>query len=144
MAHGRDQDTSKSVQIALAAQMASLGLDEDRARRYFDLVAASLSKAARRELRSMDPAKYQYQSDFAKRYVAQGRSEGRAEGKLEGRLEGKLEGCAALLSRLLELRFGPLPETARAQIAAATLAELDAIGERLLTAKRLHDALGSP
>jgi hypothetical protein len=127
MAHGSDEDTAKSVQIAVVAQMASLGLDEDRSRLYFDLIAASLSDAARRELQNMDPAKYEYQSDFARRYFAQGKS----------------EGCAALVSRLLEIRFGPLPQTARARIAAASLAELGAIGERLLTAHDLQDALGA-
>ncbi len=51
---------------------------------YFDLVLASLSKAARQELQAMDPAKYEYQSEFARRYVAQGRAEGKVEGKVEG------------------------------------------------------------
>lgn len=44
----RDVDTGKSVQIAMAAQMASLGLDQDRSRLYFDLILVSLSEAARR------------------------------------------------------------------------------------------------
>jgi hypothetical protein len=44
--------------------MASLGLDADRSRLYFDLVLASLSEAARRELQTMDPAKYEYQSEL--------------------------------------------------------------------------------
>jgi hypothetical protein len=126
MAHGRDADAAKSVQIALAAQMASFGLDEDRSRLYFDLILSSLSEAARRALQTMDPAKYEYQSDFAKRYVAQGRSEGRA----------------ALVIRLLTLRFGPLANEVQGRIAAASIGELDAIGERLLTASTLQEALG--
>jgi len=47
MAHGRDADTNKSAQIALAAQFASLGLDDDRSKLYFDLILISLSEAAR-------------------------------------------------------------------------------------------------
>lgn len=74
----------------------------------------------------MDPAKYEYQSDFARRYVAQ----------------GEVEGRAALVVRQLALRFGPLSEEVRARIAAASIAELDAIGERLLTAPTLQEALG--
>jgi len=35
MAHGQDPNTDKSVQIALAAQLAVLGLDEDRSKLYF-------------------------------------------------------------------------------------------------------------
>jgi hypothetical protein len=125
MAYGQDADTSKSVQIALAAQIASLGLDEDRSKLYFDLIVASLSEAARRELQTMDPAKYEYQSDFAKRYVAQGRAEGRA----------------ALVIRQLTLRFGPLNGEVKIQVEQASIAEMDAIGERLLTAQTLQEAL---
>ena len=131
MAHGRDEDVGKAVRIALAAEIASLGLDEDRSRLYLDLVMASLSEAARRELQTMDPAKYEYQSEFARRWVAQ------------GRLEGKAEGRADLVIRQLTLRFGPLSSAVLARISAASIEELDAIGERLLTAPSLQEALGS-
>jgi len=75
MTHGHDSDSGKAARIASAAQTASLGLDEDRSRLYVDLVLASLSEAVRRELQAMDPAKYEYQSEFARRYVAQGRAD---------------------------------------------------------------------
>lgn len=114
MAHGRDADIGKAARIAAAAQAASIGLDEDRSRLYFDLVLASLSEAARQELQAMDPAKYEYQSEFAKRYVAQGRSEGKAEGQLEGR--------ADLVARQLALRFGPLGDDARAFLSGISAA----------------------
>jgi hypothetical protein len=127
MAHGRDVDAAKAARIAFAAQTASSGLDDDRSRLYFDLVSSSLSEAARRELQAMDFAKYEYQSDFAKRYVAQGRAEGRAE----------------VIIRQLTLRYGELPPAVQSQIAEASLAELDAIAERLLTAPTLQEALGS-
>jgi hypothetical protein len=140
MAHGRDPDYGKAAQIALAAQIASLGLDEDRSRLYFDLVLASLSEAARTELGNMDPAKYEYQSEFAKRYVAQGRLEGKAEGKAEGEHEGR----ASLITRLLERRFGRLSAGTLARIVAASIDDLDAIGERLLSAQTLEEALGPP
>jgi hypothetical protein len=123
MAHGRDVDAPKAARIAFAAQTASLGLDEDRSRLYFDLVSSSLSEAARRELQAMDFAKYEYQSDFAKRYVAQGRAE--------------------VIVRQLTLRYGALPAQAQARIAEASLPELNAIAERLLTAPTLQEALGS-
>jgi hypothetical protein len=134
MAHGRDVDGQKAARIALAAQIASLGLDDDRARLYFDLVLNSLSDAAKSELRTMDPAKYEFQSDFAKKYIAIGRQ--------EGNLEGQLKGQADLLTRLLTRRFGALPPDAAARIAAAASDELDAIGDRLLTAQSLEEALG--
>jgi hypothetical protein len=124
-----DLDSLKA-QIALAAHLASLGLDEERSRLYFDLVFASLGEAAKRELRAMDPAKYEYQSDFAKRYVAQ------------GRLEGQHEGRVNLLIRVLTRRFGALPAAAVARLSAVSIDELDAIGERLLSAGSLEEALG--
>jgi hypothetical protein len=130
MAHGSDADTDKSAQIALAAQFASVGLDDDRSKLYFDLILISLSEAARKALGNMDPAKYQYQSDFAKRYVAQ------------GEVQGEIKGRVALVIKLLTLRFGPLPESIQSEITAASLVTLDAIGERLLTARSLTEALG--
>lgn len=130
MAHGRDADSAKAAQIAVAAQSASQALDESRSKLYFDLVQDSLSEAARQEFQSMDPAKYEYQSEFAKRYLAQ------------GRLEGTLEGRIDLIRRQLCRRFGELPPEVDARLSSASLEELDAIGERLLTARTLDDALG--
>lgn len=122
MAHGKDADTEKSLQIALAARSAVLGLDQDRSRLYFDLVLTHLSEAARQALQAMDPLKYEYQSDFARRYVAEGR--------------------AAFLRKLLAFRFGPLTQQAETRIAEASATELDEIGERLFTAQTLDEALG--
>ena len=130
VAHGSDEDITKAARIAVAAHGATLVLDAERGRMYFDLVLNSLSDAAQRELRAMDPAKYEYQSDFAKRYIGLGRAEGQAEGR------------AALLQRQLTRRFGPLPAEAAERLSAATIDELDAIGERLLGAQSLEEALG--
>lgn len=69
----------------------------------------------------MDPAKYEYRSEFAKRYVAQGRAE--------------------LVVRQLTLRFGALSDAVLAGIWDASIEELDAIGERLLTAQSLQEAI---
>jgi hypothetical protein len=48
--------------------------ESDRAKLYYDLVYNSLNDAARRALEAMMKG-YEYQSDFAKKYVAQGRTE---------------------------------------------------------------------
>jgi hypothetical protein len=79
----------------------------------------------------MDPAKYEYRSDFARRYVAEGEAKGEAKGR------------AALVSRLLALRFGPLAQQVETRIAEASVEELDEIGERLLTAQSLDEAIGA-
>ena len=126
MAHGRDSDIARSAQIAAAAQLASLGLDAERAQLYFDLIQNSLSEAARRALQTMNPAKYEYQSDFARKYYGQ----------------GKAEGSRMVVEKQLSVRFGALDEHVRARIAAASNTDLEAIAERLLTAPSLEDALG--
>jgi hypothetical protein len=130
MAHGGGLDATRAAAIAAAALGASATLDPDRSRLYCDLVLASLGEAARRELQTMDPAKYEFQSEFAKRYIALGKEEGKAEGR------------ADLVKRLLALRFGALTREATIRVSAATIDELDAIGERLLTAATLDEALG--
>jgi hypothetical protein len=71
MAHG---DTEEGTTIATAVLPAIRGLDDDRARLYYDLVYNSLNETARRVLEAMMKG-YEYQSDFAKKYVAQGRAE---------------------------------------------------------------------
>jgi hypothetical protein len=75
MAHG---ETEQGATIASAVLPAIQKLDDDRTRLYLDLVYNSLNQAARRALEVMMKG-YEYQSDFAKKYVAQGRAEGRAE-----------------------------------------------------------------
>jgi hypothetical protein len=125
MAHGRDEDTTQAASIASAALRACVALDPDRSRLYCDLILASLGEATRRELQTMDPAKYEFQSEFAKRYIALGKEEGRAE----------------LVKRQLAIRFGALTPEATARVSAASMEQLDRIAERLLTAPTLEDAL---
>ena len=49
----------------------------------------------------------------------------RREGRIEGRAEGLQEGEARFLTRLLERRFGPLPDEIAARIAAASTSQLE-------------------
>ena len=130
MAHGQEPDERRAVEIAVAAMAATVGLDADRSTLYVDLVLASLSEAARKALQAMDPAKYEYQSEFARRYVSQGRAEGEARGRAE------------LVLKLLTLRFGRLPAEAEARVRAASIEQLDAFAERVLSAKSLDEVLG--
>jgi hypothetical protein len=67
----------------------------------------------------------------SRKYIAQGKAEGRSEGKAE------------LVSRQLSIRFGTLDSQVQARIQRASIAELETIGERLLTARTLDEALGS-
>jgi hypothetical protein len=74
---------------------------------------------------TMNSLGYEYQSDFARRYYGQGKAEGRME----------------IILKLLALRFGPLTEAAQARVRGAQDAQLDAVAERMLTAKTLEEAV---
>jgi hypothetical protein len=95
---------------------------------YFDAIMISLLESAPEALEvSMDSLGFDYQSDFARRYVAQGKAEGRMELTLE----------------LLARRFGLLPDMVRTRVRGAQAAQLDAIAEWMFTAQTLEQALGS-
>jgi len=129
MAHAQDANTDKSARIALLAHMVSLGLDAERSTLYCDLVLHSLPEAARRALQAMDASKYQYQSEFARRYFGEGKAAGRAEGRIE------------IILKQLARRYGAVSETFGARIRTASCTELDAIAERLLSARTIEEAL---
>src|SRR4051812_49525290 len=98
MAHG---DSELGAAIAAAVLPAVRGLDDERARFYGDLVLNSLNAAARRALEAVMKG-YQYQSDFAKKYYAQGRAEALAHAVLTA----------------LRVRGIAVPDTARERILA--------------------------
>jgi len=78
----------------------------------------------------MASGNYEYQSDFARRYVAQGKAEGRAEGRAHAVL-------AVLAARGLDV-----PEDVRARITACTeLERLDAWLARAVTAASAADVV---
>jgi hypothetical protein len=114
MAHG---DTEQGVTIAAAVLPAIQGLDDDRAKLYYDLVYNSLNAATRRALEVMMKG-YEYQSDFAKKYVAQGRSEGLTQGLTQGRAEGRAEEAARNLLTVLRVRGIAVPDAVRERILA--------------------------
>ena len=125
--HGQSADVVLAARIASAAIVASATIDAERSRLYLDLALISLSRSAPEVLEAtMNSLGYEYQSDFARRYVAQGKTEGRVE----------------MVLRLLLLRFGPLTEAVQARLSSAPDARLDAVAERILTAQTLEEALG--
>jgi len=100
LAHG---ESEQGATIAAAVLPAIRELDDDRVRLYYDLVYNSLNEAARRALEGIMKG-YEYQSDFAKKYVAQGRAEGRVE-----------EAAHAVLT-VLQVRGLAVPDAARERI----------------------------
>jgi hypothetical protein len=137
MAHGRADDASRAIEIAAAACKACATLDADRSRIYSDLILSHLGEAARLALEKMDINTYVFQSDFARKYIARGREEGRVEGLAHGRAHGRAE----LILRQLSLRFGEVARRFERELEVASIEQLDAIGDRLLTASSLEQAL---
>jgi hypothetical protein len=132
IAHGSATDPAAvevAVRIATVTLEACRDLPDERAVVYSDLVLASLSKAVYEALMTL-PAGYELQSEFARMHRAEGRAEGCAEGR------------AALLRRLLSRRFGDLPGWAVGRIEAATVEQMDAWADAVLTASSLTEILG--
>ena len=138
LGHANDPDTDKSARTALMAQMASIGLDVQRSALYCDLVLNSLPEVARRALSAMDTKKYEYQSEFARRFYGQGVEAGIARGVVQGALQGRVD----LLLGQLVTRYGTLPREVVEKVRSASAVELDGIAKRVLTAKTLEKALG--
>lgn len=78
LTHGASRDGKAVVLGALAAAGT---LDDERSKLYADLILAAAGPAVAAEVEAMVLGEnYEYQSDFAKKYFAQGREEGRREG----------------------------------------------------------------
>ena len=125
MAHG---ESEHGAAIAAAVLPTIRGLDDERSRFYGDLVLNSLNEAARRALEAMMKG-YEYQSDFAKKYVAQGRTE---------------EAARNLLT-VLVVRGIAVPDAARERILAQKDPErLERWLEKAVVAASVGDVIDDP
>jgi hypothetical protein len=110
MAHGHEAVGESIARTVLAAVG---GLDAERVRLYVDLTISALNEAARYSMEAlMQRGTYEYQSEFARKYVAQGREEGRQEGRHEGERAALLE--------VLDARGLEVDAETRQQILACT------------------------
>jgi hypothetical protein len=112
MAHGKSE-AAEAIGMAFFSGAAE-GLDEERRAVYGDLVPSSLNAAARRRLEAMMKSGYEFQSEFARGYVAKGRQEGIVEAKAQAVL-------AFLEARGLEVSV----EVRERVLASTDLDELD-------------------
>lgn len=62
------------------------------------------------------------------------RDEGRAEGEARGRAEGEAKGSAKTLLKLMQLKFGSVPDDVASAITSASLQQLERWTERMLNA----------
>jgi predicted transposase YdaD len=114
-------------------------LADDYARLYFDMIVGALTDARRRGLEArMRTRDYEYQTDFARRYVAQGEAKGRAEGEAQGRAEGKAE---ALLAVLAARGLNPSSQQEHTIRQCADVSMLDRWIVRAVTANSVGDVL---
>lgn len=72
-------------------------------------------------------------------WALQHEEKGRQEGIEKGIEKGVVQGEVRLLQRLLIARFGPLSQATLAQLAAASVAELETWTDRFLNARSLAD-----
>jgi len=79
---------------------------------------------------------------LAEIWMQQGLEKGIEKGRLEGIEKGVAKGERAILVKLLTFKFGPLAETHRAQIEAASPAQLEAWTEKVLTASSVDELFG--
>lgn len=126
-AHGDNPAVLKAAESALD------DLPEHTRLIYYDFIESKLSAAARlmwEEL--MATGTYEWQSDFARKYVGQGREEGLAEGREEGLAQARREGVL----RLLEAHEVPVDPSVRSRIAECSdLEQLDTWFTRAISAK---------
>jgi len=133
LAHG---DGPQAASIVTALLPVIDRLDDERARFYYDLVYNSVNEAARRALEAMMKG-YEYQSDFAKKYIVLGRDEGRDEGRAEAR--------ARDVVTVLRVRGIALPEAARERILAEKdPARLERWLERAIVAPSVAEVIDDP
>lgn len=128
--HGKNTDNRLATRIALAALAATADIDAERSKLYLDLVLMSLLESAPEVAEAiMKSFGLGYERDFSRRYFFKGK----AEGKVEGRIE--------LVLKLLSLRFGRLTKPVQSRVRGARDAQIDAVAERMLTARTLEEAL---
>jgi hypothetical protein len=114
--------------IAAAAMAGCAQLDNSQSSLYVDLIYDTLNVVSRHALDAiMEQHKYTYQSDFAKKYVA------------EGMERGIEQGYRTLLREQLRQRFGELPVDVSARLDVADADTLTAWARRVVTAGTLAE-----
>jgi predicted transposase YdaD len=112
--------------------------------RYISLVTHDLHLTKfRAKIHELAPEAEEATMTLAEQLIAEGLAKGKAEGLAKGKAEGLAAGQISVLSKLLTLKFGELPPSYAARLAAASLAELDAWVERVLPAATLDDVFSA-
>lgn len=128
-AHGRAPDAER---IVLAALAACEPLDATRATLYTDFILTRLATSLRKALEALMPFEnYRPRNKLIRRYFDAGREQGLEDGREQGQ--------RALLTQMLETRFGPLPAPEAERLRAADTEALLRWSKRILTARSLDE-----
>jgi hypothetical protein len=117
IAHGQDPDAEAVARLAYATLLAVTELlSDDRPLLYHDLISTALPEAARIALEKlMTGGNFDFQSDFARKYIKRGRE------------EGEVAGQAKALLAVLESRGMRISKKARTRILACSdIEQIDA------------------
>ena len=91
--------------------------------------------------RGLEEGKQQGREEGKQLGREEGKQQGLEEGKQQGREEGELFGELKVLRRLIEKRFGPLPDWAEKRLAARSASELEELSVRVLDAETFQELL---
>jgi predicted transposase/invertase (TIGR01784 family) len=113
---------------------------------YLDKGPVAVSRELMRQVlrRRVPDREEQIMGWITQPYFEEGLEQGRAAGRTEGRAEGRAEGQARSLVRLLEKRFGTLPEPLRSEVFDADEQTLDAWLDRVFDAADLQAVFAEP
>jgi hypothetical protein len=141
----RAEASRASYKLACQRRIAEARMPDDRRILLMDFVEAylELTRQEAREYKILDTENRREETamwmTWSERLKAEGQKEGLKLGKQEGRQEG-VRSLQQVLLRLLDQRFGPLPEQVRRQVGAiASLRRLTRLAERVLTVGSLRE-----
>jgi hypothetical protein len=128
----------------IVEKIASLGSAEREAAMSQLLILAGLrhlEETVEREARKMPILNDIMDHKVLGREFKRGLHEGELIGERKGERIGELKGELAILRRLLEKRFGPLPAWAEQRLSARSKDELEELSVRILDAPTIEDLL---
>ena len=121
--------------------LVSLEDDPEKQLKYIEFIDiyADLDENERDRYEREYPEEAEIMSSFSERFIQQGLEQGIQQGIQQGRRQGKQEGEAAILLRLLRLKFGDVPEAARREIEGADAQTLLEWSDRVLSASSIEE-----
>jgi len=121
--HMQNPDTELAAHIVSVVRDAAANIDTERSKMYLDFINSQLGQAPEPLRDTMNALGFEYQSEFARRYVT----------------EGKVE----LILKQLAQRFGAVPDSIQTRVRSARYGQLDTVAEQVLTAQTLEEAVAS-